>query len=222
MMNSLYLVRHGENHANLTLEFSHHKVDYSLTPKGVLQARQTAEYFRDKPIDAVYSSPLKRALETAQLIAEPHQLPVISVEAFREINVGELEGQLPTAELWAQHDAVLAAWTNGHPETRFPRGENYHELLARAAAGLEAVLSGQDERSFVIVGHGGIFTTALYGLCVEDDQALIKGMPNCSITTLEAEMQNGALKVHIRSYASTEHLSGDAARMVSGLPKSNQ
>ena len=64
-MNRLFLVRHGENVANLTKEFSYRLVDRSLTDKGVEQARQTAVYFQDKSIHAVYTSPLKRAAETA-------------------------------------------------------------------------------------------------------------------------------------------------------------
>ena len=60
--NTIYLVRHGENLANITKEFSHRLVDYSLTPKGIIQAEQTAAYFRDFHIDEIYSSPLKRAV----------------------------------------------------------------------------------------------------------------------------------------------------------------
>src|SRR5689334_15064805 len=93
MMNSLYLVRHGENWANITREFSHKKVDYSLTPKGILQAQQTAELFKSKQIDEIYASPLKRARETAEIIAQALGLDVVVVEHFREVNVGALEGQ---------------------------------------------------------------------------------------------------------------------------------
>jgi len=62
MRNRLYLVRHGENLANLTKEFSYRQVDYSLTPKRVLQAQQTAACFTDKNIHEIYASPLKRAV----------------------------------------------------------------------------------------------------------------------------------------------------------------
>ncbi|MGH2510245.1 MAG: histidine phosphatase family protein, partial [Ktedonobacteraceae bacterium] len=89
--NTIHLVRHGENPANITHEFSYKLIDYPLTPKGVLQATQTAEFLKGTPIDAIYSSPLKRAHETAHIIAAPHQLPVTVIEGFREVNVGELE-----------------------------------------------------------------------------------------------------------------------------------
>ncbi|MCB0198167.1 MAG: histidine phosphatase family protein, partial [Anaerolineae bacterium] len=67
---NFYLVRHGENPANITKEFSYRDVDYSLTPKGVLQAQQTAAHFRNVPVDAVVASPLKRTRETAAIIAD--------------------------------------------------------------------------------------------------------------------------------------------------------
>src|SRR5438045_8885112 len=109
-MTKLYLVRHGENKANITKEFSYKKVDYSLTPRGVLQAQQTADYFRDKKIEAIYSSPLKRAIETAHIIAKPLGLAVITVENFREVNVGDLEGQVVRRETWQTYLGVMKEW----------------------------------------------------------------------------------------------------------------
>lgn len=103
-MNYLYWVRHGENPANIAKQFSCRLVDYPLTPKGVLQAQQTADYFRDKAIHEVYASPLKRAVQTAEIIAAPLELAVHTVEHFREVNVGTLESQPPTAEVWTFHD----------------------------------------------------------------------------------------------------------------------
>jgi broad specificity phosphatase PhoE len=208
----LFLVRHGENIANLTLEFSHRKVDYSLTPKGVLQARQTAAYFLDKQLQAIYSSPLKRAMETAQIIAEPLGLPVTAKEAFREVNVGDLEGRQPTAELWALHDAIVAGWMDGRPEVHFPNGENQHELVARARAGFEEILAGKKDANILIVAHGGIFTFTLRELCLDLDPAILtRGMTNCSIITLEGGLVNGRLELHLLSCASNDHLSGEAA-----------
>src|SRR5215472_16479183 len=101
--NILYLVRHGENPANLTKEFSYKLVDYSLTPKGVLQAEQTAAFFlRSIPLTAAYASPLKRAYETGEIIAQAQNLPVTALEEFREINVGEMEQRPPTEENWRE------------------------------------------------------------------------------------------------------------------------
>lgn len=65
--NTVYLIRHGENPANLTHDFSYKQVDFSLTAKGILQAEQTADYFKSQAPDEIYASPLKRARETAEI-----------------------------------------------------------------------------------------------------------------------------------------------------------
>ena len=80
---TLFVVRHGENPANVNREFSYKLVDYSLNEKGIQQAEETAVYFLDKGIHEIYSSPLRRALETAEIIAAPLGLPVTVMEEFR-------------------------------------------------------------------------------------------------------------------------------------------
>jgi broad specificity phosphatase PhoE len=218
-MNRLLLVRHGENTANLTLEFSHRKVDYSLTPKGVLQAEQTAQFLRGEGIQEVFASPLKRAVETAAIIAAPHGLQVMVIEQFREVNVGDFENQPPTAELWTRHNAIIAGWFNGRPEETFPGGENLEMLVARARSGFLEILAGKQNRTILVAAHGGIFTFALQRLVPNIDRALLrKGMANCAVTELRARAASGFLEMEVVSYASATHLSGVAAQLVPGVP----
>jgi probable phosphoglycerate mutase len=153
-VNTIYLVRHGENPANLTREFSYRRVDYSLTEKGVLQARQTAEYLRGLGVDALYASPLRRAAQTATILGADLGLPVTEVEELREMNVGRLEDVPPTDESWALHDAVVDEWRAGRHDVTFPGGEDYHTLLARMRAALRQALVGREDQRIVLVGHG--------------------------------------------------------------------
>ncbi|HEX9030102.1 MAG TPA: histidine phosphatase family protein [Anaerolineales bacterium] len=219
-MNHLYLVRHGENTANITKEFSHRKVDYSLTPKGELQARQTAQYFLDKGIQAIYSSPLKRASETAAIIASALGLPFTVVENFREINVGDLEGQFPTVELWDQHKAIVTAWDQGHPEATFPGGEDLYTLNRRIRAGFEQILAGVDGQRLIIVGHGGLFWHTLPNLCPQMDRgSLDPDNHNCSVTEIRMEHNpDGSISGRLLNWAAISHLSGPAAQLISGAP----
>lgn len=188
-MNVVYLVRHGENPANITREFSHRRVDYPLTARGEAQARRTGEYFRDKAIDAIYSSPLRRARQTAEIIAAALCAPVTVLEEFRETNVGVLEDHPPTDESWRRHDAVLAGWNEGRYDLAFPGGEDYHTLLARMRAGMRTVLRGRDGARIVIVGHGGIFGATIRDLCADGVELADFGQPwpNCGISALELE-----------------------------------
>lgn len=209
-MNTIYYVRHGENPANLTREFSYKKIDYPLNAQGVEQAQQTAAYFQDKPIAAIYSSPLKRALQTAQIIAQPLQLPVLVREQFRELNVGLLEDQPPTAETWAIHDRIFADWFSGKTDACFPGGEDHTALLQRMREGLQEALSDRTDQRIIVVGHGGILTACLCYLCNNIDLREVIGVhiPNCAITSFEvAEQQKGQLRGRLIALATCHHLS---------------
>jgi probable phosphoglycerate mutase len=189
--NTVYLVRHGENPANLTREFSYRKVDYHLTEKGVRQAELTARYFAamgdGERIDAVFSSPLKRALQTAEIIGAATGHEVTVIEEFREINCGAFDGVPPTDEMWTHHDRILQRWRDGDHGVRFPGGEDFHELRARARAGLGQAVAGRDGQRILIVAHGGIVGATLSDVCPELDHELVWRVPNrnCAITELE-------------------------------------
>src|SRR5262245_18981081 len=217
MMNTVYLVRHGENRANLTKEFSYKVVDYSLTPKGVLQAQQTAEFFQDKQIHEVYPSPLKRARETAEIIAQTLNLDVIVVEHFREVNVGALDGQA-SAESWAYHDQIVNDWFESRHDSAFQGGEDYWTLLGRMRQGLHQVVEHKAARNIVVVGHGGLFTFTLKDICRNVDIRAIRSTvsPNCSIAEISLVARDGALHGELRSWGACSHLSGAAAQLVSG------
>jgi broad specificity phosphatase PhoE len=212
-MNTIYLVRHGENTANLTGEFSYKHVDYSLTPKGRVQAQQTAAFFKDKRIDAIYSSPLKRARETAAIIGQALELPVTNVEQFREVNVGDLEGRPPTAENWAIHNRIVADWLSGKREVAFPGGENCLQLLRRMQEGLLEVTRTQEGKHLIIVGHGGLFTFTLNDLCpnVEMEEIIRQVNHNCSVTTIELDSCEERPAGVLKAWALCTHLSGETA-----------
>lgn len=219
-MNTFYLVRHGENRANITKEFSYKLVDYSLTAKGVLQAEQAAVYFNDKNIHAIYSSPLKRAKETADVIAQHLQLPVITMEQFREVNVGNLEGQPTNKENWAIHDQIIADWFSGKHDSTFPGGENYTMLLRRMNDGLRKIMIDNPDSSIIVVAHGGIITSSIRDICTNVDQAtfLESENANCSITEMKAQLDDGRISGELIMWAYHGHLHGEAAKLVAGHP----
>ncbi len=216
--NTIYLVRHGENPANITHDFSYKKVDFSLTPKGILQAQQTGDYFKNRNIHAIYTSPLKRTRETAAIIASPLHLPVTVMEQFREINVGDLEGMPPTRENWALHDRIVEAWFAGKHDVTFPGGEDYNTLLQRLRNGLSAITANKTGQNIVVVGHGGIFTRPIQDICPTVDVQEIIRNPNynCSITEIELTTNGTNVVGVLKQWASYSHLYGEAADLVPG------
>lgn len=219
-MNRIILLRHGENRANLTKEFSYKKIDYPLTEKGVLQAQQTAAALIDREIHAIYTSPLKRAHQTASIIGETLGLLPIVDEAFREFNVGLLEDAPPSEESWDQYRRVIHEWVIGHDEVPFPGGENHRQLWERYQAGLRRAILANPDQTVLIVGHGGIFTSTLPTLCpgVQILDLFKHENHNASLTELDVELQNGRPVGKLILWANTDHLTGDAAQFVSGTP----
>lgn len=219
-MKTLYLVRHGENRANITKEFSHRLVDYDLTERGRLQALQTADYFRTIPVDRIFSSPLRRAIETAASISEAKGLRPEIIEGFRELNVGDLERRPPDQASWDLYFRVTSDWYAGKMDSRFPGGEDYRELLDRFHGALRRAMADEAAQSIVVVGHGGIFTAGVLELCSirEREEFVSRENGNCSISELRISDGRGPLRAELVSWAYCGHLSGEAAKLTAALP----
>lgn len=222
-MNRIWLVRHGENKANLTKEFSHKLIDYPLTAKGRLQAEQTAAYLSTYPVTQVFTSPLKRARETAQIIAAKVGISVGVLEAFRELDVGTLEAQPPTVATWKLHDEIVRAWADGDAEVRFPEGENFTELVGRVRRGYEAMCRGRDGETLVLVAHGGSLGLPLLSLVPNLNRELLRPTHhNCAVSEVNASLDGDTLHLRLVHWASAEHLYGDAAAFVAGSPNEGE
>jgi len=219
-MNKIYFVRHGENRANLTKEFSSRRVDYPLTAKGRMQAQQAGEYFRPLGIHAVYASPLKRAAETGAIIAGALGLPLTIMDNFREMDVGDLEDLPGSLENWQFHDSILHAWMQGDLTRRFPGGENCLDVLGRMRRGVERILDGQEGRNLLVVGHGGLFITTIQDLCPGMDYAAIDmDYPNCGVSEIDMALGVSGWVGELRRWADASFLHGEAANLVPGTPE---
>ena len=218
-MTRFYLVRHAESISNTERVFSYKKYDFPLTPKGILQSQQTAEYFKNNPIAHIYSSPLKRGFETANTIASKLNMEVTILEALREVNIGDLEGPPASQEKWNIHNQVVDDWFKGKRDSAPPGGENYHTLYKRTADTLTSIASRHNNENVIIVGHGGMFIFTLKDICynVDVEYAQTLSSHNCSITIMDAEYENSMLRCKLISWASTDHLNGKAAEFTPGI-----
>lgn len=217
--NKIYFVRHGENLANLRGMLSSRIVDFSLTERGRLQASQTADYFREHKIDAIYASPLKRAIETAEFIARPHGLSVGVRESFREVYTGELEDRPDSPDSWREWGRITQAWRSGQVELAFPGGESLVMVRERVRAGLEEILSGQDGKVIVIVTHIGLLMSTIGDLCpgADHDMVFAKESQNCAITEIDLRREAGCWKGDLVLWSDYTHLQGDAANFTPPL-----
>lgn len=138
-------VRHGQTEYNVKGILAG-STDVALTDVGLREAAAAAEALAGQPLRHVCSSPLKRARDTARMIAQPHRLPLTVIDDFRERNWGEWEGRVFPADL-------------GHPHP--PGGEEMGLYLARVRHALETFFALTGEGPAVVVAHGGIF----HGIC---------------------------------------------------------
>jgi len=127
----LLLIRHGETDANrkgLALG----RADVSLNDIGVLQTRALGRRLANERIAAVYSSPLERAVRTAEAVAAPHGIGVAIHDGLIEMDVGEIDG-LPFSEVRVRHPGLLERWTSADgPSHPMPGGEALADVAMRA------------------------------------------------------------------------------------------
>jgi phosphoserine phosphatase len=150
-MTRIYLVRHGTTEWNQK-EVFRGRIDCKLNETGVAEARALAEYFREIPIDSIYSSPLSRALETAKAVAVPKGLKVILEAAFNDIDFGDWQG-LPLKEVKEKYPDLYHLWQERPEDITFPGGENLTWVRARAQEGLGRVVQVNPGKTALIVSH---------------------------------------------------------------------
>jgi broad specificity phosphatase PhoE len=148
----LILVRHGETPWNREPRFQGGQ-DIPLSAEGRRQAEKVAQALAGQPVAAVYTSPLGRARETAEIVAKPHRLSVQADEAFREISFGAWEGSTPD-EVLARFPEDYRAWRTEPDVVRFPGGEELATAAARVRAGVARLGDRHPVETVVVVSHG--------------------------------------------------------------------
>jgi len=151
-MSWLVLIRHAKPDGSMRGR-SYGRLDIPLSAAGRAQAAAIAERLREARLDAVFASPLRRALDTAAPLAEARGLDVVTREGLRELDFGALEG-LTFDEIAQEHPTIYESWMNDPTQTRFPDGESFADLRERALAAA-AEIRAEHERA-AIVAHGGI------------------------------------------------------------------
>jgi alpha-ribazole phosphatase len=149
----LVLVRHAEA-ADEARGRCYGRLDVGLSAAGRTQCGGLAATLASLRVDAVVSSPLRRARDTASVIAEPHGLRVQVRDGLGELDFGEVEG-MTYDEIAASRPQLYAQWMSAPTTVVFPGGESYAELQARVAEAVSALRDDFDGRTVVAVTHGG-------------------------------------------------------------------
>jgi broad specificity phosphatase PhoE len=149
---TLILARHGETDWNRENRFQGH-ADPPLNTAGRAQSVALAETLAGEPIARVYTSPLRRARETAELVVERLGVELEPLEALCEIDVGSWTG-LTRDEVAERFPESYARWLERAPHG-FEDGETYEELAARVIPALRALAGLHPSATLLVVTHGG-------------------------------------------------------------------
>jgi broad specificity phosphatase PhoE len=150
-MTRIILVRHGETPWNKDKVFRG-SVDIPLNDTGREEARLAGEWLKGEKIDAAYSSPLSRAVETAEAIARHHGLAVYKLEGLADLNYGDWQG-LSLAKVKKKYPNLYRQWETMPQTVRFPQGETLEEVRVRALAAVDQVLRRHPRQSILLVSH---------------------------------------------------------------------
>jgi len=193
-MTEIILVRHGETEWNVS-EVFRGRIDIELNQTGIKQAELLAEYLSDLKLDAIYSSPLKRALTTAEIIASYHKLDVEITPGLIDFDYGEWQG-LPHQEVKDKYKELYVEWIKNPHQVKIPAGESLDEVRKRAIGVIDNVIA-KYEGTVVLVSHrvvNKVLICALLGL--DNSHFWNIRQDTCGITTFIYENERFILTKH--------------------------
>jgi len=193
-MTEVILARHGETEWNVA-EIFRGRIDIELNETGMKQAELLAEYLSDLKIDAIYSSPLKRALNTAEIIASYHKIDVKIASGLIDFDYGKWQG-LPHQEVKDKYKELHAEWINSPDKVKMPAGESLNDVRKRAIGVVDEVIA-KYEGTVVLVAHrvvNKVLICALLGL--DNSHFWNIRQDTCGITTFTCENGRFILTTH--------------------------
>ncbi|MGF1582714.1 MAG: histidine phosphatase family protein [Gemmataceae bacterium] len=206
MKTTLLLLRHGATASNLAKPAKLQGLNHNppLDGIGVRQATVTRDYLAIETIHACYTSPLQRAIQTAAIIAEPHNLKPVPLEALIECNVGDWEGKSWEEIRETEPDAYHAFMRNP-AKNGYGGGENFAEVYDRVSVAINELFDKHPGLCILVVAHHVVNRTYLastIGLPIS--QARRISLENCGISIVVREDN----KMTVKTLNSAFHLRG--------------
>jgi broad specificity phosphatase PhoE len=202
----LILLRHGATPPNLEqpARLQGRGIDVALAPLGILQAERTRQVLAEQPLHAIYSSPLRRARQTAEIIAAARNLEPLLLEGLQEGDVGRWEGR--TWDDIQQNDAAAFAAFMQDPGTfGYPGGESFAEVAQRVQPVFADLLRRHAGQTILAVSHHIVCRVYLAGLLgLSPGQARRVKLANAGLSLIR--MEEG--KLQLWTLNSTFHLYG--------------
>ncbi|MCH1983242.1 histidine phosphatase family protein [Ruminococcus sp. OA3] len=193
----LYVIRHGETTWNTQARLQGMS-DIPLNENGISLARETGEAMRDIPFTRIYTSPLKRAVQTAELVAGERQLPIVKEDRLKEISFGEWEGLSCSRDNYEIPSDSFEQFFRDPFQFTPPRGgESVMEVCRRTEHFMDELLHElKNEQDTVLLSTHGCTLRALMNYFYQDfTPSFWRGHvpPNCGVSIVE--VKNGTASI---------------------------
>ena len=184
MVEKVYLLRHGHIDTGGEKRYVG-QTDIPLDTLGLEQAQELREYFKAIPIDSVFTSPLRRCVQTTQIIFDEYQC----IEKFREIDMGEWEN-IPIAYIKSHYPKLYAQRGNDLEYFRPPNGENFHDVAERVRYAFDTIVH-HAKGTIVIIAHAGVNRMILSRILgIEINAMLSIEQPYACVNELKLDSQS--------------------------------
>lgn len=203
-MTRLYLVRHGETEWNKASKIQG-GIDTELSAYGMEQAKMLAKRLSLEEIDFIYSSSLKRALKTAEIIAEDKKCTIFESAEYHEIRLGPWEG-MTIQEIQEQYSKHLRTYREDPVNFKLPGAETFLELAERTYNAILNIVNRHYDSNILLVSHGTAIKAAIIRILGIDINNYTKfKIDNASISIIDF-YENSMEKPVVVSLNDTNHL----------------
>jgi phosphoserine phosphatase len=180
----LLLARHGQTEWNADRRFQG-ATDIALSPLGRAQAHALGRALRGRHVTAAYVSPMRRAVETAEIALADAGIPYTPIEELRELSLGEWEG-CTVDEIRQRDGDPYAAWLRAPLDCPPPGGEPLPDVRDRVLAAMERIGAAHGDGDALIIAHGGVISVyACHLLGCSFNQLWRLRVDNCSLTIVK-------------------------------------
>jgi broad specificity phosphatase PhoE len=204
IMTQMFVLRHGATPPNLEQPYrlQGRGLDEALAPQGIEQAQHTRQALATQPLRAIYSSPLRRARQTAEIIAAGRDVPVHLVTELQEGDVGRWEGR-SWEDIQAKDRDAYDQFMADPGKYGYPEGETFAEVAARVSPTFDIILRRHEGQTVLVVSHQIVCRVYLAGLLgLSPSQARRVRLANGGLSVVRLE----GGKPHLWTLNSTLHL----------------
>ena len=198
----LYCIRHGESTYNAESRIQGQS-DVPLSRRGRAQGEAVARAMSAIPVEAVFASPLRRAKDTARMVADALGLEVQTDDRLKEVDTGLFQDRMREAIL-RKYAGMIGQWRSGDPDFVFPKGESRLSVINRGHEVLASICQNGHEH-VVVVSHGGLLLAGMKSLLGIPSTEPPHTLKNTSITKLEANPDG---TVELLEFDRADHLDG--------------